>query len=60
MIRGDDFVSPLVCGDLAVEGIDLTVDRTDDMDTAKADQGIIAAPLDSTAVFAEFEKIMET
>ena len=27
MIRDYDFVSPLVCGDLAVEGIDLTVDR---------------------------------
>ena len=27
MIRDYDFVSPLICGDLAVEGIDLTVDR---------------------------------
>jgi len=27
MIRDYDFISPLVCGDLAVEGIDLTVDR---------------------------------
>ena len=45
MIRDYDFVSPLVCGDLAVEGIDLTVDRTDDMDTAKADQSIQAVEL---------------
>jgi 4,5-dihydroxyphthalate decarboxylase len=45
MIRDYDFVSPLACGDLAVEGIDLTLDRTDDMDTAKADQSIQAVEL---------------
>jgi len=35
MIRDYDFVSPLACGDLAVEGIDLALDRTDDNGTVK-------------------------
>ncbi len=54
MIRDYDFVSPLVCGDLAVEGIDLTVDRSDDMDTPKADQSIHAVELSFSRYLIDF------
>ena len=47
MIRDYDFVSPLVCGDLAVEGIDLTVDRVpvEVDDISNADQSTQAVEL---------------
>ena len=47
MIRDYDFVSPLACGDLAVEGIDLTVDRIpiEDDDISNVDQSTQAAEL---------------
>ena len=47
MIRDYDFVSPLVCGDLAVEGIDLTVDRVpcEVDDLSNPDQSIQAVEL---------------
>ncbi len=47
MIRDYDFVSPLLCGDLAVEGIDLTVDRVpvEVDDISNADQSIQAVEL---------------
>ena len=54
MIRDYDFVSPLVCGDLAVAGIDLTVDRSDDMDTPKADQSIHAVELSFSRYLIDF------
>jgi len=47
MIRDYDFVSPLICGDLAVEGIDLTVDRVpvEVDDISNADQSTQAVEL---------------
>jgi 4,5-dihydroxyphthalate decarboxylase len=47
MIRDYDFISPLICGDLAVEGIDLTVDRVpiDVDDLTKVEQGTQAVEL---------------
>jgi 4,5-dihydroxyphthalate decarboxylase len=47
MIRDYDFISPLLCGDLAVEGIDLTVDRVpvEVDDISNPDQSIQAVEL---------------